>query len=488
MTVCIALLCLVIHHFQVENRDAIYVAAERYCDAIHNPFAAEDALDYLTIDEQVCLEELVLIHSLPIHADIGAYYSEEDIQAGKFEEFISRVESHNEAFRQRAPESLDRNLSYDPSSLNPFASLTSALAHADWGHVIGNLIFFLAFAPAIELLVGSALRYIGVLILIEFACDITYSLVSLGSDPIPSLGLSGIVMGVIGLSAYLMPWARIRTLVWYLAFIRVYFIPAWILAIWYTGWDVLELFARTDNGGVNFVAHVSGAIAGYLIGVLLLKERREDTRDQLADEIDHQRSLREDKFGRMSTYRGGKHRIQSEYRERQAKEQYNLFMDELHRLVDCRQHSDAIVLLLDKYELYTPCLEIYEEIFREMHKWRQGRALLCLGRLNISQLLEQRQYARALAIAEACVALRDDFTLANPSELLLVTDLARTQLKFDLAYRLVRDAEVRYGNTVDVTQCRLLEADLLEHHLDKPEAAAELMEAVLEDKAGQAYG
>ena len=76
----------------------------------------------------------------------------------------------------------------------------------------------------------------------------------------------------------------------------------------------------------------------------------------------------------MSTYRGGKRRIQSEYRERQAEEEYNQFMDELHQRVDTRRDSDAIVLLLDKYELYSPCLEIYERV--EHREFVAGLAVL----------------------------------------------------------------------------------------------------------------
>jgi len=476
VTGCIIILCLVIHHLQVENRIEIDTAAKRYCASIHNPFAGEDAMDYLSVDQDTCREHLVFFHSLSDKSEIPDFFSEDDVPAGKFEEFIAQVRVHSHDFSQQAPASLDSMLSYDPSSFNPVTSLTSGLAHADWGHVIGNLIFFLAFAPAIELLVGSALRYIGILVLIEFACDITYSLISLGGYPVPTLGLSGVVMGVIGLSAYLMPWVRIRTLVWYLAFIRIYYIPAWILALWYAGWDTYDLFTRTDNGGVNLIAHVSGAIAGYLIGVFLLKERREDIRDELADEIDHQRSLREDRFGIMSTYKGGKRHIANAQRERQAKAQFNQFMDELYQLVSKHRDSDAIVLLLDKYELYSASIEIYEEIFWDMHKWPQSRALLCIGRLNISQLLEHGQYSRALAIAEACAAVTDEFILANPNELLLLAEHAKTQMKYHLAYRLVHNAEARYGVTLNAAKCLLMEADLLEHYLNEPEAAQALID------------
>ena len=414
--------------------------------------------------------------------DVSDIYDEDEFTANEFDRHIEYMDEHRHDFGQMAPASLDARLSYSSDSFNPITSLLSALAHADWWHVIGNLIFFIAFAPALEILVGSVLKLLGILVLIEFVCDITFSLASLGSPHVSTLGLSGIVMGVIGLSAYMMPKARIRTFVWILAYVRVHYIPAWMLALWFVGWDAYYLFTQTDNGGVNFIAHVSGAVAGYLIGAILLRERREDIREELEDEIEYMGSRRADRNSMVKSYKGGKQRIAEERRERQAKEQYNCFMDEVYRCVDTHRHGEAIALLLEKYDLYSGSIEIYEEIFWEMHKWRHGRALLCLGRLNISQLLEQRKYARALAIAEVCVAVRDDFALANPAELLLLADLAKTQMKFELAYYLVRDAGTRYGEALDVARCRLLEADLLEHHLNDPVAAQEIIDIVIGEK------
>jgi len=152
-------------------------------------------------------------------------------------------------------------------------------------------------------------------------------------------------------------------------------------------------------------------------------------------------------------------------------------MDGIYQLVNVRRDSEAIALLLEKYELYCGSIEIYEEIFWEMNKWKQGKALLCLGRLNISLLLEHRQYRRALAIANACVAVKDGFMLANPAELLVLTEHARSQQQYRLAYQLVHAAEARYGKAIDAAQCRLVEADLLECHLNEPEAARALIGA-----------
>ena len=111
-----------------------------------------------------------------------------------FRENLRSNDFTNHDFGQIAPASLDGRLSYSSDSFNPVTSLLSALAHADWWHVIGNLIFFIAFAPALEILVGNALKFLGILVLIEFVCDATFSLALLGSPPVSTLGLSGIVM------------------------------------------------------------------------------------------------------------------------------------------------------------------------------------------------------------------------------------------------------------------------------------------------------
>jgi membrane associated rhomboid family serine protease len=475
VTTAIVILCLFIHYFQTENRTAIDSAAIDYCESIYNPHAAEDSLDYLRMDTDVCREDLAFIHSDLGDIDIYDIYDADEYTSAEFDRHIEYVEEHRHDFAQMAPESLDARLSYNSDSFNPFTSLLSALAHADWWHVIGNLIFFIAFAPALEILVGNALKFLGILVLIEFVCDVTFSLASMAGPPVSTLGLSGIVMGVIGLSAYMMPKARIRTFIWVLAYVRVHYIRAWMLALWFVGWDAYYLFSQSDNGGVNFIAHVSGAVAGYLIGVFLLKQRREEISEELEDEIEFMGSRRADRNSIVNSYKGGKPRIVEQRREHQAKEQYNCYMDEIYRCVDTHRHSEAIALLLDKYDLYNGSIEIYEEIFWEMHKWRQGRSLLCIGRLNISLLLENRQYARLLGIAEACVAVDDSFVLANPAELLPLVDEAQSQKQYMLAYKLIRNTGKRYGGALDIATCHLIEADILEHHLNKPEEAQKVM-------------
>jgi hypothetical protein len=268
--------------------------------------------------------------------------------------------------------------------------------------------------------------------------------------PLPTLGLSGVVMGMIGLSAFLMPAARIRTFVWFVFYARNFSIPAWVLAVWYMSWDTWDMLTSSDNSGINLVAHVSGGLAGYLIGYFWLKGCREEIREELDDEIEYRRSLRADSLGTLSSDRGGQHRIANQWREHYAKEAYARFVDRLYRCVKVGKDSEALVLMLEEYDLYKDSAEIYETLFWEMKAYHHRRSVLCLGRLNIGELLKQRQYERAIAIAEACFEASESFALADPKDVIVLATQAYKHQHHKLANRLVDTAEAAYGTAVDL--------------------------------------
>ena len=185
---------------------------------------------------------------------------------------------------------ITETLLYFPDSWNPLTMVSASFAHGGFWHLFGNLVFFMAFAPAIEILLGNPLRYIGLILFICLASGVSYSIwISLsGADAIPTLGFSGVVMGMIGLSAYLMPQARVRVFCWFLVW-KIFFVPAWIMAVIYIGLDAWAILSGSDFGGINLVAHVAGGLAGYVYGLLWLAERRQDTSAELANEIEAMR-------------------------------------------------------------------------------------------------------------------------------------------------------------------------------------------------------
>ncbi|MDH5344724.1 MAG: rhomboid family intramembrane serine protease, partial [Gammaproteobacteria bacterium] len=95
-------------------------------------------------------------------------------------------------------------------------------------------------------------------------------------EHVSSVGLSGVVMGMIGLSAYLLPRGRVRCYYWFVVVFGSVAMPVWALALWYLGGDIYTLFAYDNYGAVNVMAHVTGGIGGYLYGALFLKSARLD--------------------------------------------------------------------------------------------------------------------------------------------------------------------------------------------------------------------
>ena len=160
--------------------------------------------------------------------------------------------------------------------------ITSSFAHADWFHVIFNVVFFVAFAATVELIVGS-FAFVGLLAGSAVFTALIYSVTSVVSgEDIPTLGLSAVVTTMIALFAYFLPTGRVRCFLWLFFLVRTIAIPAWILAAFYIGQDIYSLLWSTGTSNTDFTSHVAGAVFGFLAGSLVFQEAKEDARSQFA--------------------------------------------------------------------------------------------------------------------------------------------------------------------------------------------------------------
>jgi membrane associated rhomboid family serine protease len=345
------------------------------------------------------------------------------------------------------------SLLYYPQSWNPFKMLTSALAHADFMHLLGNMIFYLAFAPALEILIDNKLKYIWIMVFISFAVGISYSLsVVIGSDvPRPSLGFSGVVMGMIGLSAYMMPKARIKVLWWYIIAAKTFYVPAWILAICYIGLEIWTMLTASDYGGVNVVAHVAGGITGYLYGYLWLKECKEDTEEALAHEIKAMEIER--KYGkiRSENFRSNS-RLSEENALKQKQKEQDRFMAMAYQMVSTHRDSEAVLFLSSQFNLETPTSEL-EAAYQKIEKWGPSRTLLCFGRLIIYKLDKEKRYGRAIVFIEKCQSVSASFILPEVSRTLYYAQMGIESGKPEIARSLLKDPEKRYAGLLNPDQC-----------------------------------
>ena len=477
----IILICFIVFHFQKENNKEIENTFDSFCLSIDKTNKKSAELTEYNYKEE-CTYNL---QALYFYSDTPYWlnYDINKIKSKSLRESIkkytdSNYEHYDALRRLDIPKSVDKMLMYYPNTFNPFKMLTSAISHADWSHIIFNLIFFFAFAPALELLARNKLKFISVFIAVELIGGFIYSVTSImAGDNIPTLGLSGSVSGMIGFSAYMMPWAKIRTFFWFLHVARTYAIPAWILAGWYIGWDVYELFSRTDNGGVNFLAHVSGGFVGYLMGYFFFKKEKEVAQYELNNEIDYMRSKRESFSNVATLYKGDRAYVDSKQQEHDAKKAYGKFNEQLYRYIKVGETSEAISLLLEKYDLFQESPELYIELFNDIGEWKKKRVYLCTGRLIIDLLVEKKKYAEIPTILSSCLETDEDFILADPNDLLFVVNYLVSVHQYDLAVKLIDKVAGKYGMDINLADCVLLQARIMWTHLERAEDAKTLIQS-----------
>lgn len=449
VTLAVVVLCTFIYWKQAHNNALINDYAQEYCQKNTEVLRAILLEHYDDSVVNGCQEILPIIHSWPNPEAFFKHLRDspdslEDVSPAMLVDWLTQLYQH---FLQSGPPwSLDAALMYDPLGWNPFRTLTSALAHADWFHLIGNMLFFIAFAPALEMLVGGIWRYIAILFTTALAADLAYSLtVMLGAPPLPTLGFSGVVTGMIGLSAFLMPKARIKTFYWVGVAFGHFYIPAWILALWFIGWDTWRVITSADVGNVNVIAHVAGGVAGYLIGLYFLKEQRALIQEDLDEEVWYQQLKRQSWFDRLSFYRKRPETYANEERLNQAKRDYQSFTDRLFRALRARESSEAIVILLEYSDLYAKSPAAYEELFQEMKAYGKLRAVQCAGRLVIFLYLRQGKIAAAFRVLEECLRLSEHFALGSVAEAEQLLRYAQTYNKPQVAKQILSHAQWKYG-------------------------------------------
>jgi membrane associated rhomboid family serine protease len=156
--------------------------------------------------------------------------------------------------------------------------LTSMFLHAGFLHIAGNMLYFLPFGDNVEDRLGHA-RYL----LFYLACGVISALAYCFFYPhsnMPLLGASGAIAGVLGGYLALYPTGVVKGILWLFIVLFRVDLPA-IVFIGY--WFILQVFSSVasfggtseQTGGVAFMAHVGGFIAGFILARLLALGRNE---------------------------------------------------------------------------------------------------------------------------------------------------------------------------------------------------------------------
>lgn len=155
-------------------------------------------------------------------------------------------------------------LAFYPNTLDVLKMFTSVFAHADIFHLAGNVFFFYSFARTIETQM-SAVGYLLAFVLFVLVTNLAYAYSA--QDPIPTIGLSGVVWGYMGIFLFRYGKEDISCFIWFGWVARTFEVPVLIFILAFFAFDVLA-YNSEQRGPVNYVAHFSGFAAGVVFRIL----------------------------------------------------------------------------------------------------------------------------------------------------------------------------------------------------------------------------
>jgi membrane associated rhomboid family serine protease len=149
--------------------------------------------------------------------------------------------------------------------------ITAMFLHANWLHIIGNMLYLWIFGDNVEDRIGH-LPYLFFYLLVGVAGSIVYCLASPASQ-VPIIGASGAIAGILGAYFVLYPKAKVLTLLPLFFFITLVEVPAiWFLLLWF-GMQVVNGFATSlAADSVAWWAHIGGFVTGALLINLFSKQ------------------------------------------------------------------------------------------------------------------------------------------------------------------------------------------------------------------------
>lgn len=159
---------------------------------------------------------------------------------------------------------------YAPVPL-PLTIVTAMFMHAGFLHIAGNMLYLWIFGNNVEDALGH-FTFTAFYLLCGLSAAASHILFNFNSR-MPMVGASGAIAGVLGAYLILYPRARVHTLIPFPFFFQVIPIPAFfVLGLWFV-MQLLSVLAG-GGGGIAFMAHIGGFVAGVVLIFLLPVRRR----------------------------------------------------------------------------------------------------------------------------------------------------------------------------------------------------------------------
>lgn len=146
--------------------------------------------------------------------------------------------------------------------VNPWLTIfNSMFLHGGFPHILGNMWSLWIFGNNVEDALGH-LRYLLLYLFWGVVAALSHILFN-WSSPVPVVGASGAIAGVMGAYLLLFPHARIDCVLWFFIITFVEVPAIFFLVFWFVSQFLVY------NPGVAYLAHIGGFVAGFLTVKLL---------------------------------------------------------------------------------------------------------------------------------------------------------------------------------------------------------------------------
>ena len=148
---------------------------------------------------------------------------------------------------------------WDLVPYNALTVFTSMFLHGGFLHLLGNMLYLWIFGGNVEDSMGRK-RFVVFYLLAGVVAAAFQFLYDPMSD-VPIVGASGAVSGILGAYLVLFPFAKVKTMLFILIFIKFVELPAILLL---TVWFILQVIFSYYGDGVAWYAHIGGFVFGLV--------------------------------------------------------------------------------------------------------------------------------------------------------------------------------------------------------------------------------
>ena len=177
---------------------------------------------------------------------------------------LDALERKQEIVATYIPRLIIYRFGFVPAEFSILTLFSSQFLHGGWGHLIGNMVILVLLGLTVEQLLGSFNYTLFYLLSGAFGA-IVYGLVHFGS-PMPAVGASGAISGLMGMYVAAYGKRKIRFFYWIGFYFNYARLPALMMLPVWVGKEVFDYFFTESN--VAYTAHAGGLVAGA--GLVLL--------------------------------------------------------------------------------------------------------------------------------------------------------------------------------------------------------------------------